>query len=458
MHTPIRVIREFAQVDHQAVEFRLNNRKRMADITPNNTRVFALEIDNGAMVRVHVSAAQSEQFEQELAAAIAANPDADVGNLLYELTRFYDIYDIQWIGEFDDTAPVKEADDVPPAPTDIPDGDLQGDMPAADSEVTDPDEFIDDNSAIDLDTIDDGDEVSDEELEPASLKDMLQTFMSQMTADAEARRAEAEAKKAEADAKKAEAVAKAMEIKVGQEREFAEMEEWEDKEKEKTKRQKELDRLAKFRLAKAQGLTDSTTPSDLEPLNEDWGSSDWSAVIYSVARDLRDYHNSSLAHEAVRSAVETAAEFYFDAMGYHSVDDAADRIEAMFYHRLAANGNSIEGIIARYEDRPVEEATPSAVAPQIGRYLRRINQAVRSQPQVNPKALDNVEDAALDMLTDIQAQRAQGAREISQERRSGASPDELKGIAQVNNIRNEFARRLATLRKQMDQAISKVRR
>ena len=90
-----------SSMDYQTVEYRLNNRKRLSLTNANNTRTFAIELDNGSIIRVTVAADQAEKFESEVSKTIQQNPNVDVGNVIYELTRYFDIYDMQWSGEFD---------------------------------------------------------------------------------------------------------------------------------------------------------------------------------------------------------------------------------------------------------------------------------------------------------------------------------------------------------------------
>lgn len=374
--------------DYQSVEYRLNNRKRFSSAETNSTRTFAVELNNGSMVRVVVSSDQAEQFERELSMTIQQNPDADIGNILYELTRLYDIYDIQWTGEFDDEAAVVEDSDLPPPDTsgepavdpaaepspDPLDGDEDGGNGGGEG-------MFDTNTPVDLDAIEDGDgnEGDVEDLDAPSLKDVLQTMISQLTADSDARRAEAEARRAEADAAKAQAVARAMELRVGQEREMQAMEDWESQERDKKNSEKKLGRLAKFRLAQAQGLTDSRIPT----------------------------------------------------------------------------GTPIRGRLSEgYVPRGVAESAPATA--QMMKHLRDVTAAIRGRPQTNARALDNLNDATLDMMTDMQAQRAQASRDVAVARRAGDTPAEVQDARKIADLKLAFSRRVAVLRQQLDQNIQRV--
>jgi hypothetical protein len=453
--------------DYQAIEYRLNNRKHMSDIGTNQTRTFAVELNNGAIIRVNVSAEQAEQFEQELSAAISSNPDADVGNLIYELTRFFDIYDVQWQGEFDDQPPVQEADATPPVdaggedagfgdgdalldPTD-PDAGAAPDAGLGGVDGPDEDEVRDDASQFDLNNPPEDDGLDPEApVEQTTLTQLLQTIVTQLATDADARKAEAEAKKAQADAEKAKAVAAAMEIRVGQETEKAEMEEWEDGQKAKDKKTKEMDRLAKFRLAKAQGLGDSKI-DQRAPINEDWGSSDMSAAIKSMVRDLFSMGveptGVGITRGKLHAAAMSAAEFYHEHMGYPDPSDAAARLEQAFSLRVRHQGLDkvmcLEGF---------------AVSPQMRQEITRLGKAIRGKPTTDQRAFDTVKDAALDLSTNPRAVRQQAEKDISNARQSGADQRELSQMRKAANLESSFAKKMAALRQQLQVQLQNLKK
>lgn len=436
--------------DFQSVEYRLNNRKRMSDVGANNARTFAIELNNGSMIRVTVSMEQAERFEQELASAIQQNPDADVGNLLYELTRFYDIYDMQWTGEFDDEAPMNEADDQPPADTEGGDTAVQdqdGDLAGMEGDLGnggegDDEGMFDDGSSVDLnDVTDEEDGETIDDMDEPSLKDVLQTMISQLQSDSEARRAEAEARKADADAKKAEAVARAMELKVGQEKELAAMEEWEDKLKAEKNKEKEMDRLAKFRLAKAKGMTESR-----EEYHGDWGSSDWSALLNSMKKDVvraRD-DGKEITQDLLRDFAYDQALFYGEMMGYRDPEDAVERIMHMWH---------VRNMDSRLHEKMMLE---NAIAPKMTKHVRDVAQAVKAKPQQNGQAFDSLQDALLDMITDVPAQKAQAQRALAQHRQNGAGADDLNTARKAAELQVQFSKRISTLRGQLQQQLQRL--
>lgn len=275
---PSSVIREAIEdPDFQAVDNRLRSKKRVSSVSNNATRVYAIELDNGAMIKIQVGVDDAERFAADIQSQMATNPDVEVGSLIYELTKYYDIYDIEWRGMFDDELPVSEdledsigdgAEAVMEDEFDLAeDEDVPAD-PEAD-EADEGEEDVDDsenaefNDDIDLTDIppdgDEEEEATSDLADDTDIKDLLQTIVGQLKQDAEARKAEAEARKAEAESDKAKAVAQAMELKMRQEQQIAAMEQWEDEEKAKAKRSKLHDRMARYKLAQAQGLADSRT-------------------------------------------------------------------------------------------------------------------------------------------------------------------------------------------------------
>lgn len=74
-------------------------------------------------------------------------------------------------------------------------------------------------------------------------------------------------------------------------------------------------------------VTGKKTPSDID---EDWGSSDWTAAINYMDDYLK---GQRINPDTIRDAAMATAEFYHDMMGYDSVEDAQDRIIHMWMRR-----------------------------------------------------------------------------------------------------------------------------
>ena len=94
----------------------------------------------------------------------------------------------------------------------------------------------------------------------------------------------------------------------------------------------------------------------VQSVTEDWGSSDWTPVMKGMW-DVIDRHYAGRANpESIEDAAENAAEFYYDDMGYDSVEDAKDRIIGMFLRRP-------DGIGRKQDKTPAQELEEAGVIP-----------------------------------------------------------------------------------------------
>jgi len=66
-------------------------------------------------------------------------------------------------------------------------------------------------------------------------------------------------------------------------------------------------------------------------VNEDWGSSDWYAVIQSMDRTLE--HLGKVNPETIQQAAEDAAYSYMEHMGYSDHEQAANACASMWLRR-----------------------------------------------------------------------------------------------------------------------------
>lgn len=80
------------------------------------------------------------------------------------------------------------------------------------------------------------------------------------------------------------------------------------------------------------GMGDAATGSVMK---EDWGSSDWTAVLRNMDNYL-DKHGVN--PDTIEAAATDAAEFYHDNMGYDDPEDAKDRIISMWMTRKGWKG------------------------------------------------------------------------------------------------------------------------
>lgn len=219
----------------------------------DDTTAFALEDENGAMVKIWVVDDQADDFQEALEAALSRsdededdeNDKLEIAEVLWKLRNDFDIVDVEW-GEIPEdqeeltTAPAAGAEagtTTPPGGEGAP---AEGEGGAAPAEGEGGE----------------GEMTADEPVEgeggEASAMTALQQVLDMMKSDAEAKKAEAEAEIAKAQAEQAKYAAQAAEQKVKQEEEVLDMEAYYDAEKEQKQETERLAKLAKYRHQLAQ--------------------------------------------------------------------------------------------------------------------------------------------------------------------------------------------------------------
>jgi hypothetical protein len=225
----------------------------------SDTKGFALEDDNGNIVRVRVPRDQAEDFERALGNALdeKAEDDVEIAEVLYELKDRFDIVDVDW-GE--GTIPEDEETD----------NELEGkgDDEPVDADVEGPEGEMGGDEENPFETGDTGEEGGDEEggdedENPMAADDMdvegaseggsgdafsaLQSVIDMMKADAEARSKEADAEKAKASVEAGKVAAQAAAARTKSEEEILDMENFNKRSKEE-KRQRDLQaKLIRYR-------------------------------------------------------------------------------------------------------------------------------------------------------------------------------------------------------------------
>jgi hypothetical protein len=203
-----------------------------------NSKGFALEDEDGKIVKVYVSHEEAEDFEEALASMLGDSDDDEDGDnsaneiaeVLFKLKDRFDILDVEW-GEIQ--ADEEEEEEA---------------SPEDDTETEeDPDAALGDEE----DVAGEEDDVSPEDA--TGDEGALNQLIDIMKADAEAKLAQAEAQKAAAEAEKAKAAADAASHKVRQEEQILDMEAEEAAEKEAAAEAKKLAKLARYQHKKAQG-------------------------------------------------------------------------------------------------------------------------------------------------------------------------------------------------------------
>jgi len=211
-----------------------------------DTSTFGLQDADGKIIKVTVKRDQANDFESRLNSLLSdtENPK-EIAEVLYLLKQDYDIVDVEWDEPItEDEAPVPEAD-----------GDEEETLPAdgeGDGET--------DVEDMDLDLEDEeGDEAGMGETPPADAADLqsgtvdlLQQVINLLKAETEARTANAKVATADAESKMTNVEHQKQEKEISSQQEIADMEEFEEAEKEKKKNERLIARVAKFRSAKQQ--------------------------------------------------------------------------------------------------------------------------------------------------------------------------------------------------------------
>ena len=217
-----RFIKESAieKPDFQDVVAKLKRSNSESKVNTKNTIIFALEDEDGKMVKVRVPKDQAKEFESTLHQALdgmKGNSNVEIAELLYNLHLKFNFIDVEWPQFSED-----------------------------EEEVVTPDENIPEEPTEDTANAGDANPVPTED-STDDTKGALKQIVDLLKKDAEARTAEADAKKAEARAKEAEYTARASEAKIKQQEEVLDMETYNDDKSKEAKEAKELSQLAKYR-------------------------------------------------------------------------------------------------------------------------------------------------------------------------------------------------------------------
>lgn len=220
---------------------KVKNAKNTNDFR-DNTRAFALENDNGSIVKVFVRADQADNFESELSKALydAKENGVEIPEVLYNLRKHFDIVDIEWNKG---SIPEDEEQEIKPIVSDKPKTDLNAQ----------PDDGMDELADLDTATpdLDSGNE--------DTLVGAITQVLDMLKADAEAKKADAAARKAEAEAKIAQEANNAAKLRAQQEEEILDMEDYNKKQADQKKNADTREKLIKYRHDQKKDQSKSST-------------------------------------------------------------------------------------------------------------------------------------------------------------------------------------------------------
>lgn len=220
----------------------------------DDVAIFGLEDDMGNVIKVYVKKEHASAFENELGEILQASKDSEepfeVAEVMYELSKKYDIVDADWgesiVADEEQEQAVAPAAGAAGAAAAAPGA--EGDPAAAGAEGA---EGTGEEGEGEPDMSAAGGEDMGVTGGEEDAKTALQQVIDMMKADAEAKHAEADARKAEARAREAEAAMKSSEHKVKQEEDILDMEEFNNSKKEEQEEASRLAKLAKYRHDKA---------------------------------------------------------------------------------------------------------------------------------------------------------------------------------------------------------------
>lgn len=220
------------------VNDKVTNATKRADVDDKTqTSTFGLQDGDGKVIKVTVKRDQAEDFETRLNAILSdADNPKEIAEVLYMLKQDYDIVDVEW-----DEAITEDEE---------PEGEEGGEEDLAlDSE--DGGEEADDSE---LDLGDEGEELGGEdETSPdmqQSTVQLLQQVIDLLKSETGVRTANANVAKAKAETELQDIETQKQDAEISREQEVADMEEFEEEEKERKKNERLVQRLAKYRASK----------------------------------------------------------------------------------------------------------------------------------------------------------------------------------------------------------------
>lgn len=246
---------ESSDFDSSDVISKLKQSAQQSEDSGENTTAFALEDENGEMVKVWVPDDQADDFQSALEQALSGsdedkddeNNQQEIAEVLWNLRKDFDIVNVEWAADL----PQDEEQEVA---TPAPEAGAAGAEGQAGAEAGGEGERLDGESEGTEGLEGKGNEM---EAEPGEAEDLggeeseaasaLTKVIDMMKADAEARKAEADARAAEAKAREAESAMNQAKEKVKQEEDVLDMEAYYDKQKEEKDESDRLAKLAKYK-------------------------------------------------------------------------------------------------------------------------------------------------------------------------------------------------------------------
>jgi hypothetical protein len=252
-----------------------------------DTVTYGVEDDDGNIMKVTVRAEQAKKFEQRMAEELAViktfvdglslngedkNTNRDAGKsiaeLLYNLKNEFDIVDVEF-PEIPSDVIYNTDKATYNAQDSIESSDLETDEEMSDQGVED---FKDEDSAlpgeeseeVNSDDLDSAENFEEPSTAPSTDSDIIQSVLSMLKAEAEARKAGYEKEAEEYRARQAEYTYKLATHTASQQEEMAQIEAEMERQKEKEKEAKKYADIAKFRVQKMKSTNESVVDKIFE--------------------------------------------------------------------------------------------------------------------------------------------------------------------------------------------------
>lgn len=219
------------------VNDKVSNATKRAEVDDKTlTSTFGLQDGDGKVIKVTVKRDQAEDFETRLNAILSdADNPKEIAEVLYMLKQDYEIVDVEWDEAIaEDEEPESEEGGEDDLALDGEEGDDTGD------------------GELDLDG-EEGDLGGEDESSPdmqQSTVQLLQQVIDLLKSETGVRTANADVAKAKAETELQDIETQKQDAEISREQEVADMEGFEEEEKERKKNERLVQRLAKYRTAK----------------------------------------------------------------------------------------------------------------------------------------------------------------------------------------------------------------
>ena len=206
-HIAVKESAEFDTVTTSALKDLLRNKQRDSELR-DTTEVFALEDNDGAIVKVYVKKDQAEEFKTAIESALADEDEQnkEIAEILFDLHKGFEIVSVDWgKGSIPEDEEVTNSIDA--EEQGFPDSEELGNPEAGKQGTADDASAIGDDLGGEF-----GDELGGPEADVDGAVDqasMLNQIIGLLKSQADAQRAQADAAKAKADVEAAEAAGRA---------------------------------------------------------------------------------------------------------------------------------------------------------------------------------------------------------------------------------------------------------